>query len=59
MPADVVVFDAATVADKATYEAPFQYATGISAVVVNGTIALTQGERRDAARGRGVVLKPS
>lgn len=31
--ADVVVFDATTVPDRATYEDPFQYAVGIKAVV--------------------------
>jgi N-acyl-D-amino-acid deacylase len=56
-PADVVVFDARTVADRATYESPFQYPVGISAVVVNGTTALHQGERRGA--GRGIVLRPT
>lgn len=34
--ADVVVFDANTVADQATYEAPHQYSHGIEQVVVNG-----------------------
>ncbi|MEQ1694148.1 MAG: amidohydrolase family protein, partial [Gemmatimonas sp.] len=57
LPADVVVFDAATVADRATYEAPFQYPIGIHGVVVNGTIALHDGARRGIAGG--VVLRPS
>ncbi len=57
LPADVVVFDADTVADRATYEAPFQYPAGIAAVVVNGTVALHHGERRGT--GRGIVLRPS
>jgi len=55
-PADIVVFDANTVADTATYEQPFQYPTGISAVVVNGAVALHHGERRGT--GRGEVLRP-
>lgn len=55
-PADIVVFDANTVADTATYEQPFQYPTGISAVVVNGAVALHHGERRGT--GRGDVLRP-
>ncbi|HEY9230428.1 MAG TPA: amidohydrolase family protein, partial [Gemmatimonadaceae bacterium] len=45
MAADVVVFDPATVADKATFEEPFQYPVGISAVIVNGTMALRDGSR--------------
>ena len=52
--ADIVVFDPATVADRATYEQPFQYPVGISAVIVNGAIALQQGERRGTGHGRGL-----
>ena len=54
--ADVVVFDPATVADRATFEQPFQYPVGISAVIVNGAIALQQGERRGS--GQGKALRP-
>jgi N-acyl-D-amino-acid deacylase len=57
LPADVVVFDAFTVADGATYEAPFQYPVGIDAVVVNGRVAFADGARsRDHA---GMILKPT
>jgi N-acyl-D-amino-acid deacylase len=55
-PADVVVFDAATVDDIATFAQPFQYPTGIRAVLVNGMIALRDGER--AREGSGRVLRP-
>lgn len=34
--ADVVIFDENTVADKATFENPHQYAEGFAAVIVNG-----------------------
>jgi len=51
-PADVVVFDAATVIDRATYEAPFQYPVGFDAVVVNGIVALIDGARIGTAAGR-------
>ena len=57
--ADVVVFDPATVADRATFDDPFQYPVGIGAVVVNGRIALQQGERRDADHHAGVPVRPS
>lgn len=56
LPADVALFDAATVADKATYEEPFQYAIGFSAVIVNGAVAYLNGERKGVASG--IVLKP-
>jgi len=52
--ADVVVFDPATVADKATFEDPFQYPEGIKAVVVNGALAFRDGERTKSAAGRAV-----
>lgn len=55
--ADVVVFDPATVEDKATFEAPFQYAVGVSVVVVNGGIALRNGER--VGSGAGQAVRPS
>lgn len=45
MAADIVLFDAATITDTATYEQPFQYPVGIRAVVVNGRFALRDGER--------------
>jgi N-acyl-D-amino-acid deacylase len=55
--ADVVVFDRDRVADRATFEEPFQYPVGVAAVVVNGAIALQHGER-GAAPGAGAILRP-
>lgn len=52
--ADVVVFDAATIADRADFSNPFQYPVGISAVVVNGVIAIRDGQHFD---NRGRVLR--
>jgi len=54
MAADVVVFDPATVQDKATYEDPFQYPDGIGTVIVNGVIALRDGQRADKHTGTGL-----
>jgi N-acyl-D-amino-acid deacylase len=52
--ADVVVFDPATVADRATYEDPHRYATGVRHVVVNGIPALRDGAVTPARPGRVV-----
>jgi N-acyl-D-amino-acid deacylase len=50
--ADVVVFDPATVADRATFENPHQYPAGIRDVMVSGRWVLLDGERTDALPGR-------
>jgi dihydroorotase/N-acyl-D-amino-acid deacylase len=50
--ADLVVFDPATVADRATFTAPHAYPAGIDAVVVNGTVAVLDGEETGARPGR-------
>jgi len=52
--ADVVVFDPAKVQDLATYEKPQQLATGVNHVVVNGALALENGEATNARPGRVV-----
>lgn len=52
--ADVVVFDAATIIDHATYDDPHQYATGVVHVLVNGTQVLRDGEHTGATPGRFV-----
>ena len=54
--ADIVVFDPATVADRATFEQPFRYPAGIPHVIVNGVLALRDGEPTGARPGR--VLRP-
>jgi N-acyl-D-amino-acid deacylase len=54
MAADLVVFDPATVQDKATYDNPFQYPVGISAVIVNGAVALRDNQRSDRKSGRAL-----
>ena len=52
--ADVVIFDPDTITDRATYEKPHQYATGVTHVLVNGKLALKDGEPTGAASGRVV-----
>jgi N-acyl-D-amino-acid deacylase len=50
--ADLVVFNAATVKDEATFDDPHQYASGISYVVVNGEVVVDHGEHTGARPGR-------
>jgi len=45
--ADITVFDANTVIDKATYENPLQYSEGIRFVLVNGVPVLKDGQLVD------------
>lgn len=52
--ADVVVFDPQQVIDRATYTEPFQYAEGIRWVVVNGQVALEDGEPTGRLAGRAL-----
>ena len=57
--ADVVVFDPQTVAAKATYPDPHQYAVGIIDVFVNGVQVLRDGEHTGAKPGRVVRRAPT
>ncbi len=50
--ADITVFDPATIADRATYEQPQQYSAGVRFVLVNGTIAIEDGELTGKRAGR-------
>jgi len=50
--ADVVVFDPAKIADRATFQKPHQYAVGIKHVFVNGVQVLADGEHTGAKPGR-------
>ncbi|GAB4042312.1 N-acyl-D-amino-acid deacylase family protein [Spirosoma litoris] len=52
--ADVVIFDPTTIADKATYEKPFQYAVGVEHVWVNGKQVLRNGEHMGVLPGRAL-----
>jgi N-acyl-D-amino-acid deacylase len=55
--ADLVVFDPATVIDRATFTDPHQYPDGIPWVVVNGVVTVENGTFVDARAGR-VLRRP-
>lgn len=50
--ADVVVFDPATVADRATYEKPHQLSVGVKEVLVNGVAVVHNSQPTGAKPGR-------
>src|SRR6266508_725077 len=52
--ADVVVFDPKTVADRATFEQPHQFAVGVKHVFVNGAHVLKDGEHTGSKPGRAL-----
>jgi len=52
--ADVVVFDPATLCDRATYDEPCAYPVGIEYVLVNGRVAVERGEPTGVLAGRAI-----
>jgi N-acyl-D-amino-acid deacylase len=54
MAADLTVFDPATVIDRATFERPMEPAQGIRVVLVNGRVALRDGEPTGETGGRAL-----
>src|SRR6266478_3696072 len=52
--ADVVVFDPATISDRATFEKPQQYAVGMKHVFVNGVQVIKDGDHTGAKPGRAL-----
>jgi N-acyl-D-amino-acid deacylase len=52
--ADLVAFDPATVADRATFDDPHQFPLGIPHVLVNGVFVIRDGEHTAARPGRAV-----
>jgi N-acyl-D-amino-acid deacylase len=54
MMADLAIFDPATIADKATFDNPQQFAVGMRHVFVNGQAVLLDGKMTAARPGRAV-----
>ncbi len=52
--ADIAIFDPATIADRATFAKPHQYAVGVSDVFVNGIHVLKDGNPTGTSAGRVV-----
>lgn len=52
--ADIVIFDPKTIQDHSTYLDPHRHSTGVDVVIVNGVIALENGEPTGALPGRAV-----
>jgi dihydroorotase/N-acyl-D-amino-acid deacylase len=50
--ADVTVFDAATIADRATFSDPHHYSDGVQYVIVNGQVTVAKGVHTGVRAGR-------
>jgi N-acyl-D-amino-acid deacylase len=53
--ADIVVFDPATVADRATFRDPHQLSAGVSEVLVNGKVTISGGAFTGELAGRALA----
>jgi N-acyl-D-amino-acid deacylase len=52
--ADIVIFDPATIGDKATFDKPHQFAVGVRDVFVNGVQMLKNGDHTGKFSGRAL-----
>jgi N-acyl-D-amino-acid deacylase len=57
--ADLVLFDAARVRDRATYDEPHQYSEGFEYVIVNGVAVVDRGQRNDQRPGQVLRATPA
>jgi N-acyl-D-amino-acid deacylase len=55
--ADITIFDAATVSDRATFEKPAQFPVGIDYVIVNGSVTIDKEQHTGALAGK-VIYGP-
>jgi N-acyl-D-aspartate/D-glutamate deacylase len=58
MKADLAIFEAQVIGDRATFEKPHQYAEGVRHVIVNGQAVLRDG-KMTAARPGAVLYGPA
>jgi N-acyl-D-aspartate/D-glutamate deacylase len=61
MKADLVVFDPATVRDRATFREPHAYAEGVAYVLINGILVVDEGRLSGLRPGRvlrGAAAQP-
>ena len=56
--ADIVIFDAESVNDQATFTDPHRYPVGIETVIVNGVVAV-EGSKPTGVRAGRVLLRPA
>jgi N-acyl-D-amino-acid deacylase len=56
--ADIVIFDAQRIIDRATYTEPHQYPEGINHVIVNGTAVVKNGRHTGAQPGKALFKLP-
>lgn len=55
--ADIVIFDPARIADRATLENPYQYAEGVDYLIINGVLTIEDGVYNGSRPGK-VYRKP-
>ncbi|MGH2397555.1 MAG: D-aminoacylase, partial [bacterium] len=55
--ADLVVLDPQTIGSEATFDAPRRATSGIAWVMVNGTVVISPGSRRESSLPSGRVLR--
>lgn len=58
MDADIVVFDAARIIDRATYEEPARYSEGVTDVLVNGVRVVRGGQRVESVFPGRAIRRP-
>jgi N-acyl-D-aspartate/D-glutamate deacylase len=52
MAADILVFDPASIGERASYADPYQFPIGVEVIVLNGCIALQDGTQSESLYGR-------